>query len=581
MEPRPDDLSTSQALVIDSHATSRSILVAQLREFGLGKVVQCVNTTTARKLLEQERFDVVLCEHAFESRGFSGQDLVDDLRRNQLLPFSTVFIMVTAEATYAKVADAAESALDGYLLKPHSANSLGERLYQARTRKLSLREIFEAIDNGNFDQAARLCLQRFAAKGPFWLYAARMGADLLLRTGQFEGALTLLNAVIAAKPMLWARLGIARTLLESGQAAKAASALEKLLAEQPDYADAFDMLGRAQFELGKYPQALEAYQSAAQLSPHSITRAQNFGLLMAYVGDRKQAELLLERTVRMGLDSKMLDCQALVLLAFLRLESSDKKALLRCQDEFKRVAARSTDTVRTERHATTIAALVLVQEQQYAAAVEVVKTLARQLSAPEFDFEAATNLLALACALAQRKVFIDQIEATIDTLGMRFCTTRPLSELLITSAAAHPAHAERIRACNTQITKITESAISLSLHGDPRGAVDNLLAHGQTTLNARLIDTAYLVLQRYGSTMDSHSMDGGADLQARVQDLRTRFAPAHGRSVLGEPQRPAGALMLRTGGGSKARALPGWQPAEPPVPRHAFLPPGLLPSDPP
>lgn len=299
------------------------------------------------------------------------------------------------------------------------------------------------------------------------------------------------------------------------------------------------------------------------------------------MGDRKQAELLLERTVRMGLDSKMLDCQALVLLAFLRLESSDKKALLRCQDEFKRVAARSTDTVRTERHATTIAALVLVQEQQYAAAVEVVKTLARQLSAPEFDFEAATNLLALACALAQRKVFIDQIEATIDTLGMRFCTTRPLSELLITSAAAHPAHAERIRACNTQITKITESAISLSLHGDPRGAVDNLLAHGQTTLNARLIDTAYLVLQRYGSTMDSHSMDGGADLQARVQDLRTRFAPAHGRSVLGEPQRPAGALMLRTGGGSKARALPGWQPAEPPVPRHAFLPPGLLPSDPP
>lgn len=575
MEPRPDDLSTSQALVIDSHATSRSILVTQLREFGIGKVVQCLNTTSARKLLEQERFDVVLCEHAFESRGFSGQDLVDDLRRNQLLPFSTVFIMVTAEATYAKVADAAESALDGYLLKPHSANSLGERLYQARTRKLSLRAIFEAIDSGSFDQAARLCLQRFAAKGPFWLYAARMGADLLLRTGQFEGALTLLNAVIAAKPMLWAQLGIARTLLESGQTAKAASALEKLLLENPAYADAFDMLGQAQFELGKYPQALEAYQNAAQLSPHSIPRAQNFGMLMAYVGDRKQAEQLLERTVRMGLDSKMLDCQALVLLAFLRLESGDKKALLRCQEEFKRVAARSTDTVRTDRQAATIAALVLVQEQQFPAAVEAITVLAGQFASPEFDFEAATNFLALACALAQRQVFIDKIDTAIDTLGMRFCTTRPLSELLMTSAAAHPAHAERIRACNTHITQTTETAMSLSLHGNPRGAVDNLLAHGQTTLNARLIDTAFLVLQRYGDTMDD-----GARLQAHVQALRTRFAPAHSRSVLGDLKRPAGALMLRTGGGNKARALPGWQPAEPPIPRHAFLPSGVLPSDP-
>ena len=42
----------------------------------------------------------------------TGQDLLDELRREQLLPFSTVFVMVTGEATYAKVTEAAESALD-------------------------------------------------------------------------------------------------------------------------------------------------------------------------------------------------------------------------------------------------------------------------------------------------------------------------------------------------------------------------------------------------------------------------------------------------------------------------------------
>ena len=57
---------------------------------------------------------MVLCQHHFANEASSGQDLLDDLRRNQLLLFSTVFIMVTGEATYAKVAEAAESALDGY-----------------------------------------------------------------------------------------------------------------------------------------------------------------------------------------------------------------------------------------------------------------------------------------------------------------------------------------------------------------------------------------------------------------------------------------------------------------------------------
>jgi hypothetical protein len=275
----------------------------------------------------------------------------------------------------------------------------------------------------------------------------------------------------------------------------------------------------------------------------------------------------------------MLDGQALVLLAFLRLESGDKKALLRCQEDLKRTTARSSNSnsLRAERHAATIAALVRVQEHNFPPAAEALKTLAEQISAPAFDFEAATHLLGLACALAQRRVFIDQIEAAIDSLGMRFCTTRPLSDLLATAAAAHPAYAERIRDCNTQVAKTTETALSLSLHGDPQGAVAQLLVHGQSTHNAKLIDTAFLVLQRYSAAIPGH-----ASLLAQVQELRSRFAPAQSRTVLGEPQRPAGALMLRTGGaGDNARALPGWQPAEPPVPRHAFMPPAFIPSDPP
>ena len=55
---------------------------------------QYTRVADARRALEFKTFDIVLCEQYFTPDSPTGQDLLDDLRRNQLLPFSTVFIMV-------------------------------------------------------------------------------------------------------------------------------------------------------------------------------------------------------------------------------------------------------------------------------------------------------------------------------------------------------------------------------------------------------------------------------------------------------------------------------------------------------
>ena len=60
-------------------------------------------------MLEHKPYDIVLCDYHFEGTNLSGQDLLDELRRENLLPYSTVFVMVTGEATYAKVMEAAEN----------------------------------------------------------------------------------------------------------------------------------------------------------------------------------------------------------------------------------------------------------------------------------------------------------------------------------------------------------------------------------------------------------------------------------------------------------------------------------------
>ncbi len=537
-----DDYSNCAALVVDSNPTSRSILVSQLRDFGVGSVAQASRTTDVRQMLEYRVFDFVLCEQYFNDESASGQDLLDDLRRNQLLPFSTVFIMITGEATYSKVAEAAESALDGYLLKPHKASQLADRLHAARVRKISLHDIFAAIESENFERAAALCLERFESRGLFWLYAARVGAELLLRLDRYDEAQKLYQAVIAAKTLPWARLGVARAQLESGQVAQAASLLETLIAEDPNYADAYDIMGRAQFELGKFDMALETYKMAAKLTPSSISRVQKLAMMTFFGGDHAEAERLLDRTARMGLDSKMFDCQTLVLLAFARLESSDRKGLFRCQDDFNRLLERNPDNPRVRRQADIVIALNFIMQQQFGPAVDAVRGLTGKAKDPDFDFEAACNLLALMAQLAQRSIRLQEIEPVVDTLGLRFCSNRPLTELLANSASAHPPYAERIRVQQAVILERAETCMAQSLAGDPGTAVRNLLRYGRETFNARLIDNAYQLLQKHIAKISDAQTLGSA-----LQELRAQYGAGIGKAVLGEQKRQSGGLVLRTG----------------------------------
>ena len=262
---------------------------------GVGHVAYASRATDARRLLENRSFDVVLCDYHFDHSAMSGQDLLDDLRRSNLLPYATVFVMVTGEASYGRVAEAAEAALDSYLLKPHTATALEQRVLQARHRKKVLGPIFEAIAEEDFASAAQLlCQARFEQRGEYWLYAARVGAELWVRLNELENARALYEAVRARRAPPWAKLGIARVELESGQLQQATRTLESLIGEQPTYADAYDVMGRVQVEQGDMAAALETHRSATELTPASVSRLQKQGMLAFYMGERDEATEALE-----------------------------------------------------------------------------------------------------------------------------------------------------------------------------------------------------------------------------------------------------------------------------------------------
>jgi DNA-binding response OmpR family regulator/Tfp pilus assembly protein PilF len=534
------DIINTRALVIDANPTARSIQAAQLRDLGVGTVVQCGRVHDARRQLEAREFDIVLCEQDFNG-DYSGQDLLNDLRRANLLPFSTVFVMVTSEASYAAVAEAAESALDSYLLKPHTAQALSGRIQQARQRKKILKDIFIAIDEGQFDLAAQLCVRRFEVKGAYWLYAARIGAELLLRLGRHDQARVLYEAVIATQALPWARLGVARAQIESGSGPAGKRTLESLISDQPGFADAYDVMGRVQVDQGQFAEALVTYRTATQLTPGSITRLQRQGMLAFYLGEKEEAKKALERATLMGISSKMFDFQTIVLLAVTRFIDRDSKGLQRCLDNMNHALEKAPKSVRLQRFASVISIFNLMLQRQVAQVVAEVRAMSREIKEGDFDFEAASNMVAMLAYLTAAELQLDAAEGWIDTLALRYCTTRSLSELLARAGQAHEPYATRIREQHNAITALAEQAMSHSLAGEPRAAAKSLLTAGARTMNAKLIDMARMVLQRHADRIvDADDLMGMAD------ELKHRYGGGPPVAALsGDSGRQSGGLVLR------------------------------------
>lgn len=528
----------ARALVVDGNPTTRSVLAAQLRDLGVGHVSQCGRIVDARTRLESGRYDIVLCEQEFPEGG-TGQQLLDDLRRQQLLPLTTVFVMITSEATYAKVAEAAESALDSYLLKPHNTASLAERLAHARRRKMVLRKILQAVDESRFAEAAELCLQRFHARGEYWLYAARIGSELLLNLHRHEEARELFDAVVAAKALPWAKLGVARAQIEGGEMAKATRTLESLILEQPTYVDAYDVMGRAQLEQGDFDGAMDIYLRALALTPESITRLQKAGMLAYYRGRLDEAGRSLERALTIGVDSKMFDWQTAVLLGFTRFQQADAHTLQRCGDALERALARAPQSRRLRRFAHMTDALLLILHRRNAEALARVRAVASEIDAQDFDIEATGNLVTLLALLAQAGVAVEDAEPWLDRMAHRHTGSRMLTELLVRAAQSHPPYAERIQAGHAQVGRLAESALAHALAGTPAQAVAQLLADAEATLSFKLLETARMTLQRYRPQVaEAPAFD------AAIEKLRKRMAPQRSPLVETNGRKP-GALVLR------------------------------------
>lgn len=121
-------------LVVDDFSTMRRIIANLLGELGFTEITLAASASEARQILNREPFDLVVSD--WNMPEMTGLDLLKAIRADAQLKMLPV-LLVTAEAKKQQILDAAHAGVNGYIIKPFSAEILDEKI----------RRIFKRIED--------------------------------------------------------------------------------------------------------------------------------------------------------------------------------------------------------------------------------------------------------------------------------------------------------------------------------------------------------------------------------------------------------------------------------------------------
>jgi len=504
------ELGRLSALIIDESELLRSVLSRMLRDLGIPAVQAARRPEEARRMIKAalQPYDIILSEFHFSRQAahdLSGQDLLDELRQSKGLPMQTAFIMVTDEARHPQVAAALEGALDDYLLKPITSGQFEERLRIVLERKAAFKEVFQAIEAGDYAGAAERCERMFREGGPYKVYAARIGSELYLRLKELEAARRMLESLLAHKAVPWARLGLARIALEGADPEQACRSLETLLAENPAYVDAYDVYGRALLEKMDFEAAAEVFGKAVQISPGNVSRLQKLGSLQLYLGDSGAAAEHLGAALDIGAHSRALDYQGVVALAVASLDVGGKQGLADIERAHKFLQEALTlhpDSARLRMLMKALDVVLALQLRQAEAASAGLAELAAQLARPECSFEMGACLIQLMARAAGTQALPGAMDWAARAT-QRFSVSHQRTRLLELAAARLPAMQELVRESAAAINEQAREAMGHLVNRQPELTLRALVALAVRSLNGRIIKLAQATLEHHGQHLNA------------------------------------------------------------------------------
>lgn len=112
-------------LIVDDFSTMRRIIKNLLRDLGFNNTQEADDGNTGLPMLQTGNFDFLVTD--WNMPGMTGIDLLRAVRADEKLK-SLPVLMVTAEAKKEQIVMAAQEGVNGYIVKPFTAQTLKEKI---------------------------------------------------------------------------------------------------------------------------------------------------------------------------------------------------------------------------------------------------------------------------------------------------------------------------------------------------------------------------------------------------------------------------------------------------------------------
>lgn len=112
-------------LIVDDFSTMRRIIRNLLRDLGYTNTHEADDGNTALPILKSGDYDFLVTD--WNMPGMSGIDLLKEVRADEQLA-SLPTLMVTAEAKRDHIIEAAQAGVNGYVVKPFTAQILKDKI---------------------------------------------------------------------------------------------------------------------------------------------------------------------------------------------------------------------------------------------------------------------------------------------------------------------------------------------------------------------------------------------------------------------------------------------------------------------
>jgi two-component system chemotaxis response regulator CheY len=113
-------------LTVDDFATMRRIVRSLLRQLGYTNIVEAADGQSALETLHGREIDLVISD--WNMPHMSCLDLLKAIRADQKLK-DTPVLLVTAEALKDNIIAAVQAGVNGYIVKPFTAETLKEKIH--------------------------------------------------------------------------------------------------------------------------------------------------------------------------------------------------------------------------------------------------------------------------------------------------------------------------------------------------------------------------------------------------------------------------------------------------------------------